>query len=155
MKDQELRDLFDRLPHHRARPGFSARVRRRIEAKGQGEGRSRSLLPPILLPAAAALVLMAALVAWWTLGGASIPVSGPVEKVLIGQSSQPHQEARERLERLKLERTLARRQLARVRALLAEASPVVYLGGTEEFDLILDLGEGRSSSPAPDTGPTG
>lgn len=133
MKDDKLRDLFARLPRRGARPGFSARVRARIQREMRDGDRARRRLTPVLVPAVAGLILVA-LVAWWITGG-----SNPLPGIENPVTAADQQRARDRLEALRRERDELEKQIARVRTLLAEASPVVYLGGTDHFDLVLDL----------------
>jgi len=156
MNDRKLRDLFEQLPRHRARPGFSARVRHWIEDRNRPplRGQSSLSLRALFLVPAAVTVLLVTLVLWWSVGGGigGVPDSGAP---LVAHGSSGPQDARQRLESLRREREATQRQLAQVRALLAEAPPVIYLGGTDSFDLVLDLTDSSPRPPTAGSSPTG
>ncbi len=126
MEDQRLGDLLRELPREHARPGFTARVLERLEAPAPA---SRPNVR--LLLAAAALVL--------TTVSAGVVIdrqSGSRESLEEAQAQRILQDLRAEHERLERE--------------LEELSgpPVVYIGGNEEVDLVLDLGQVREAEGA-------
>lgn len=153
MNDDKLRDLFARLPRRGARPGFSARVRARIQREMRDGERARRHLTAVLAPTVAGLILVA-LIAWWITGGSN-PFPGIEDTVTASGAAAHQQRARDRLKALRRERDELEKQIARVRTLLAEASPVVYLGGTDHFDLVLDLSKPDPRFSAAETAAAG
>ena len=126
MEDHRLGDLLRELPREQARPGFTARVLHRLDAP-----RRRHLIswrvPRLAL--ATALTLVVAITAG----------------ILVDAR-------RDALANARAERTLAeiRAEHARLRREVQDLSqpPVVYLGGNEDVDLVLDLGRVRGSEGA-------
>ena len=125
MEDQRLGDLLRELPRERARPGFTARVLRRIEASGRGEPRRFS--PRFALAGALALTLTVA---------AGVLVEARRDAMESTRTRQALQEIR--AEHGRLEREIDQ---------LSQPS-VVYLGGNENVDLVLDLGKVSGSEGA-------
>ncbi len=127
MEDQRLGDLLRELPREHARPGFTARVLERLEAPAPARRPSARLVL-----AAAALVFLTAVSAG----------------LLIDRQSG----ARESLEAARAQRILQdlRAEHERLERELRELSqpPVVYIGGNEEVDLVLDLGQVREAEGA-------
>ena len=119
MNDNRLSQMLQSLPREKAGADFTARVRRRLET------RTASLFPPArwpVLAAAAAAVVLALGLGWreW-------------------RQDQAQQATVARLEPLLEETQALEEELLTLRRLTAAARPVVYLGGTEEVDLVLDL----------------
>lgn len=147
MTEDKLRDLFAQLPPHVARPGFSARVRARVQRLSPERDPRRCRWVSMLVASAAGVLFLVGVAVW-----APRLVSPPRRASTSGASTKTPvglEQARLRLEALRRERELLERQRVRVQMLLAEASPVVYLGGTERFDLVLDLSREVGHKAAP------
>jgi hypothetical protein len=123
MEDHRLGDLLRELPRERARPGFTARVLNRLES-------------PRRTPAIPRLALAGALAAFLAVG-TGVLVDARKEAIEAAQARQALQQIRAEHMRLAQE----------VRDLSA-APPVVYLGGNEKVDLVLDLGKVGGSEGA-------
>jgi hypothetical protein len=123
MEDHRLGDLLRELPREQARPGFTARVLHRLDAAPE---RHRSI-PRLALATALTFVL--------------IVTAG----ILVDAR-------RDALANARAERALAeiRAEHARLEREVQDLSqpPVVYLGGNEDVDLVLDLGKVRGSEGA-------
>jgi hypothetical protein len=129
MEDHRLGDLLRELPREQARPGFTARVLHRLDAPLPSRRRSLPWRVPRLALATALAAVLAV-----TAG------------VLIGAR-------RDALANARAERALAeiRAEHARLEREVQELSDtpsVVYLGGNEDVDLVLDLGKVRGSEGA-------
>jgi hypothetical protein len=116
MEDHRLGDLLRELPRESARPGFTARVLHRLEAPER-----RRSMPRLALAGALAMAVLTI-----TTG------------VLVDAR-------RDALEAVRAQRALAeiRAEHGRLEREVQELSrpPVVYLGGNENVDLVLDLGK--------------
>lgn len=114
MEDHRLGDLLRELPRESARPGFTTRVLQRLDAPER-----RRSMPRLALAGALAAVVMTA-------------------GVLVDAR-------RDALEAVRAQRALAeiRAEHGRLEREVQELSqpPVVYLGGNENVDLVLDLGK--------------
>jgi hypothetical protein len=118
MEDQRLGEILRELPRPTARPGFTARVLHRLEAPPRRRPSSR--------PAwAGALVLATALIL-----AAGVLVDARREAAEAARARQALQEIR--AEHGRLEREVQE---------LSAPPPVMYLGGNENVDLVLDLGK--------------
>jgi hypothetical protein len=131
MENDRLSTLLQQLPPEPARPGFTARVLARLDAPAASENRTRRRPRVLALRwALAAAGLTAALLA----GG------------LRWQAAHPAQDPRA----LAARRTLAaiRAEHARLQGELETLSDrrVVYLGGNEHMDFVVDL---QRVPPAP------
>jgi hypothetical protein len=124
MEDHRLGDLLRELPRETARPGFTARVLRRIEVP---ERRERRFSPRLALAGALALTLTVA---------AGVLVETRRDAIETARAQQALQEIR--AEHGRLEREVQE---------LSQPS-VVYLGGNENVDLVLDLGKVRGTEGA-------
>jgi len=117
MEDHRLGDLLRELPRESARPGFTTRLLQRMQRLDAPE-RRRSM-PRLALAGALAAVAMTA-------------------GVLVDAR-------RDALEAVRAQRALAeiRAEHGRLEREVRELSrpPVVYLGGNENVDLVLDLGK--------------
>jgi type II secretory pathway component PulM len=114
MEDHRLGDLLRELPRERARPGFTARLLSRLEAPER-----RRALPRLALAGALTTLAITA--------GVLVDARRDAREAL--QARQALQEIR--AEHGRLEREV--RELSR--------PPVMYLGGNENVDLVLDLGQ--------------
>jgi hypothetical protein len=116
MTDDPLRDALRALPAPPPRPGFTARVLARLDAASAARRQARVAR----WSAAAAAALLAAGLGAWT-----------VER----------EQAARRAELAALQRDAARleAELEALEAASREEAPMLYLGGTEEVDLVLDL----------------
>jgi cell division protein FtsB len=123
MEDHRLGDLLRELPRERARPGFTARVMNRLESPER-----RPMVPRLAMAGALAAFLAV---------GASVLVDARREAVETAQ-------ARQALRQIRAEHM----RLAREVHDLSAESPVVYLGGNEKVDLVLDLGKVDGSEGA-------
>ncbi|MEO6192839.1 MAG: hypothetical protein ABIS20_07505 [Thermoanaerobaculia bacterium] len=117
MEDHRLGDLLRELPRESARPGFTARLLQRMQRLEAPE-RRRSMPRLALAGAMAAFAITAG--------------------VLVDAR-------RDALEAVRAQRALAeiRAEHGRLEREVRELSqpPVVYLGGNENVDLVLDLGK--------------
>jgi cell division protein FtsB len=125
MEDHRLGDLLRELPREQARPGFTARVLHRLDAPE----RRRSIPIPRL---ALATALMAVLIVM-----AGILIDARRDALANARAEQALAEIR--AEHARLEREVQE---------LSEKPSVVYLGGNEDVDLVLDLGKVRGSEGA-------
>jgi hypothetical protein len=124
MEDHRLGDLLRELPRETARPGFTAGVLRRIEEPG------RRFSPRLALAGALALTVTVA-------AGVLVETRrDAIETVRAQQALQVLQDIR--AEHGRLEREVQE---------LSQPS-VVYLGGDENVDLVLDLGKVRGTEGA-------
>lgn len=127
MEDHRLGDLLRELPRETARPGFTARVLRRIEVP---ERRERRFSPRLALAGALALTVMVA---------AGVRVETRRDAIETARAQQALQVLQDiRAEHGRLEREVQE---------LSQPS-VVYLGGNENVDLVLDLGKVRGTEGA-------
>ena len=126
MEDHRLGDLLRDLPREQARPGFTARVLESLDAPERTRHRHPFRLA--LAGAAAAAVLTAASI--------GILMDRRAESIQAAEAQRMLQEIRAEHGRLAQE--------------LEELSqpPVVYIGGNEDVDLVLDLGKVRGSEGA-------
>ena len=124
MEDHRLGDLLRELPREQARPGFTARVLNRLEAPAR-----RRSIPRLALATALAVVLTVA-TGFLIEARRDALASSRAEKAL----------AEIRAEHARLERE--------VQDLSEQQPSVVYLGGNEDVDLVLDLGKVRGSEGA-------
>jgi hypothetical protein len=123
MEDRRLNRLLRELPPVAASPGFTARVLDRLDGPDRtGADRRRTAVwPRLALPAAALAGLFAALV--WT------------QEVRTDRVRSQAAEARALLEEIRHEHGRLEEDL---QALTQEPS-VLYLGGDDEVDLVVDL----------------
>ncbi|MHB0972437.1 MAG: hypothetical protein ACYC7A_09670 [Thermoanaerobaculia bacterium] len=121
MNDDRLRDVLAALPRDAASEGFTAATLERLRAR---QARRRRF--PLV--AAASLTL--------ALAGGALAVRQ------IGEIREA-----ERLEQLRAERAAIAAELEELKRLTAEP-PVVYLGGNDQVDVVLDV-----SQPASDAVP--
>jgi negative regulator of sigma E activity len=120
MEDHRLGDLLRELTPEHARPGFTARVMNRLDAP---EDRRLQWRPRLALAGAMAAVAAVAI-------SAGVLTNRPAGSERSIETTEAQQILRElRAEHGRLEREL--REMSE--------PPVLYLGGDEEVDLVLDL----------------
>lgn len=116
MEDHDLGQLLGELPRERARPGFTARVMARLDDPAPKPWRQ-----PRLVFATAAL--------------AAVVASAGILQVHSGrQEALRNAEARRMLQELRNEHDSLKQELQSL-----SEPPVVYVGGDEEVDLVVDL----------------
>jgi hypothetical protein len=127
MEDHNLEQMLRELPRERAREGFTPRVLARLDARPEAAGWRR----PRLVFAAAALV-------------AVIAAAG-VFQVFQYQAGRAEEirraEARRLLHELRSEHDDLRQEFESL-----SAPPVVYVGGNEQVDLVVDLSRVQSAN---------
>lgn len=122
MEDHGVGPLLRELPRERAREGFTARVMARLDAPAPRPWRQ-----PRLVFATAALAAMVA--------------SAGLLQVHTGrQEALRAAEARKMLQELRSEHDSLKQELQSL-----SQPPVVYVGGDEEVDLVVDLSRVRSA----------
>jgi hypothetical protein len=117
MNDERLRSALRELPPAAPRPGFTQRVLARLERAP----RRRPLRP---LPA------------WVTAAAAVTVLAGGLWGAAAGRQALEQQKRRAAL---KQESAAIARELAALRAEAAKPAPMLYLGGSEQVDVVLDL----------------
>jgi cell division protein FtsB len=127
MEDHRLGDLLRELPREHARPGFAARVVNRLDAPERR--RWISWRAPRLAVATALTIVLAVTAGLLIDARRDAIASARAEKAL----------AEIRAEHARLEREVRE---------LSDPPSVVYLGGNEDVDLVLDLGKVRGSEGA-------
>ncbi len=122
MEDQRLTDLLRELPREHARPGFTARVLEELDAPRRTTPRRSFRLATAV--AAATLVAVA--------------ITAGALRELRGGARQHRDavQARQALEELRAEHGRLEQELREI-----SPPPVVYLGGDEKVDYVLDLGK--------------
>ncbi len=146
--DDPLSSALRSLPRHRASAGFTSDVLRRLDDRHRPRARSRgpagrgpagrdSVRWPLLAAAAALALLVVGFGAreWWHL--------------------HQRQQATAHLATLEQERRLLAAELAELQAQVTGAQPVVYLGGSNDLDLVLDLEQVRRTGARPEDLPQG
>ncbi len=123
MEDHRLGDLLRELPREQAHPGFTARVVNRLNAPEH-----RRSIPRLALATALTLVLMIT---------AGVLINARRDALANARAEQALAEIR--AEHARLEREVRD---------LSQSPSVVYLGGNEDVDLVLDLGKVRGSEGA-------
>lgn len=127
MEDHRLGDLLHELPREQARPGFTARVLHRLDAPER-----RQLIPWRVPRLALATVLTLVLMIT-----AGVLINARRDALANARAEQALAEIR--AEHARLEREVRD---------LSQSPSVVYLGGNEDVDLVLDLGKVRGSEGA-------
>jgi hypothetical protein len=122
MEDHELGQLLSALPRERAREGFTARVLARLDAAP----RPGIWRQPRLVFAAAALA-------------AAVASAGFLQ--IRAERQEKLQEARRLLQELRSEHESLKQDLREL-----SEPPVVYLGGDEKVDLVVDLSGVQNAS---------
>jgi hypothetical protein len=128
MEDQQLGRLLRELPRERAGDHFTAHVLNSLAGlDGKPERRTRQARPTQWAVATAALLAL-------------LVSAALIERRDLWRSGH-NAEARQALEEIRDEHERLARELERLQSLRAghEAEPeVIYLGGNESFDLVLD-----------------
>lgn len=114
MEDHRLGDLLRELPRESARPGFTTRVLNRLEAPER-----RRSMPRLALAGALAAVAI---------------IAGVLVDARRDALETVH--ARQALQEIRAEHGRLEREVHEL-----SQPPVVYLGGNENVDLVLDLGK--------------
>ena len=126
MEDHRLGDLLRALPREHARPDFTARVLERLDAPASGPR-------PIVRLALA----MAAAVAM------AVSTGVLIDRQSASRESIEADQARRIVQDLRAEHERLQRELREL-----SEPPVVYIGGNEDVDLVLDLGKVRAAEGA-------
>jgi hypothetical protein len=126
MEDHRLGNLLRELPREPARPGFTARVLDRLEAPER-----RFHFRPVLAAAFAALMLVA------------VSASVLLERQAGSRETLEAAEARQILQELRAEHGRLAHELHE----MSQPSRV-YIGGNEDVDFVLDLGQVRRAGGA-------
>ena len=128
MEDHRLGDLLRELPREQARPGFTARVLERLDSRERAPRRPFRLA----LAGAAAAAILAAV------------STGIVTGVVMDRQAQSRKdEARRILQEIRAEHGRLEQEVHEL-----SQPPVVYIGGNEDVDLVLDLGKVSGSEGA-------
>lgn len=117
----QITELLRELPSEQARPGFTARVLERLDAAP----RARAPRLGFRFALATAAVVLAAV---------AIPAG------MVIQKSRDANQARQALQEIRAEHGRLEQELREM-----TEPPVVYLGGDENVDLVLDLGKMRNA----------
>ena len=126
MADRGLDRLLKELPRVAASPGFTGRVLSRLDALENGvreRRRGLALWPRLALPAAALAATLAA-----------VAVTHQVRAERVKSDAA---EARQLLEEIRDQHSRLEDDLRALDHLAAE--PVLYLGGDDDLDLVVDL----------------
>ena len=127
MEDHRLGDLLRELPREHARPDFAARVLERLEPPAPAS-RSRAWL--VLAAAAAAVV-------------AAVTTGVLIERQSASREAIEAARAQQILQDLRAEHGRLQRELREL-----SQPPVVYVGGNDDVDLVLDVGKVREAEGA-------
>lgn len=123
MEDHNLGQLLRELPREQARAGFTARVLENLDAKPE----PRTWRTPRMVFATAALV-------------AAVASAGILQIRADRQEELRKAEARKVLQELRSEHESLERELRSL------SDPVVYVGGNEDVDLVVDLSRVQNAS---------
>ena len=126
MEDHNLGQLLRELPREQARAGFTARVLANLDAKPE-PGTWRTWRTPRMVLATAALV-------------AAVVSAGILQLRADRHEELRKAEARKVLQELRSEHELLERELRSL------SDPVVYVGGNEDVDLVVDLSRVQNAS---------
>ena len=135
MPNERLNELLSTLPAERAHPDFTRQVLARLDAPRQAETSRRPSLfaPRWVLATAAAAVLALALGALW------------VHDTKSRRDFQPG-EAQAALNQIRADHARLQQELQNLTETAANPDQgVVYLGGNENVDLVVDLGQVRQA----------
>lgn len=126
MEDHRVSDLLRELPREQARPDFTAQVLERLPSPKR-----------VSRPSARLVLALAAVLAVATVSAGIL-----IERQAAARQSRDAQ-ARQVLDDLRAEHGRLRRELREI-----SQPPVVYIGGNEDVDLVLDLGQVRAAEGA-------
>ncbi len=137
MNRDPLREALRSLPKERARADFTPRLLARLETDRR---RDRDL-PAIRRPTWRAVAAATALAGAMAIGGVAISRFAARPDAAAHTAVAPQPEARRaRLERLEAERARLSAELQELKRMADTADPVIYLGGDDRVDLVLDVG---------------
>ncbi len=131
MNDDQLKTALKSLPREQAGIGFTAGVLRRIDQPS-----------PRFLSARWTLIISRAFSALITPRAFSATIAATAVLILalgLGWREWRERQSAEQLQVLLAEKLEIEAEIESLRRLTAEARPVVYLGGDDEVDLVLDL----------------
>jgi hypothetical protein len=146
MSDERLRDLLTSLPRHRASIGFDDRVIERLDAPRPRTGLGRPMARLAL--AAAAMVVAVTVIGIVGRAVAPPPQGGTAEGPQVASSAQTSEAAR--VQELRRQHDELMRELEALREQSRTASPLLYLGGTDQLDVVVDIGRLGSRSRSDD-----
>jgi negative regulator of sigma E activity len=136
MKDDRLRDLLRQLPRDEASSDFTDHVMRRLDEPGRrrptGRAMTRLALASAVLAAAALVVGIA------VRHDAPLPQSPDTGQATAAAGNDAQRKAR--LRELRREHDALMRELQAIREESRSSSPLLYLGGTDQLDVVVDLG---------------
>lgn len=135
MSGDRIGETLRALPRERAREGFTRRVLDRLPE----EPHRRRPVGRLVLAAAALGVLLIGLPA----------------AVWRWEKAQRSAEVRQELEALRAEKSDLDEEMEIIRRFPAEGRPMLYLGGDEDVDLVLDLGRMARRDQRPEGVPVG
>ncbi len=146
MNRDPLREALRSLPRERAGAEFTPRLLERLAAEGGAATRPLAVPRPAWRAFAAAAALAALLAA----GGATLARFAQRPEAGSATAGQPARRAR--LQRIEVERARLSAELQELKRMADTDEPVIYLGGDDRVDLVLDVGRlarRRESGPAP------
>lgn len=133
MNDDRLKSLLKSLPRQEASPGFTRRVLERLDGGGARGAAGVAGWSSLRWAMAGAFAVVAAFVAGWAIFVAQPTVA-------------PNGNAETRRADLRAEHEELMRELESLRREASTTSPMVYLGGTDQLDVVIDLGRKSRSS---------
>ena len=145
MNDDRLRDVLRRLPRPHASSDFTERVMQRLD----GPPRRSPLGRPAIGMTVAAAVLATVALVLGVVARTEVPTTGtvPADQVADGTSAGEAGAKAARLRELRREHEALMRDLQALREQSRSPSPLLYLGGTDQLDVVVDLGRvGRTQS---------
>jgi hypothetical protein len=146
MSDERLRDLLRGLPRHRASANFDERVLERLDAPPPRTGFGRPMARLAL--AAAAMIVAATVIGFVGRGVAPSPHGRPADGPQVASSAQSGEAVR--VQELRRQHDELMRELEALREQSRTASPLLYLGGTDQLDVVVDIGRLGSRSRSDD-----
>jgi uncharacterized protein YaeQ len=117
MKDRRMDELLRTLPKERAREDFTSGLIQRLDSGAPPRQRMRFALA---MAAAAVLLAAASIGVWWW-------------------QQSDKEELKEQIAQLRVEHQALTQELSQMRRQSTSIRPVLYLGGDERMDYVLDL----------------
>jgi hypothetical protein len=143
MKEDRLRDLLRRLPRHEASTDFTNHVMRRLDEPAHRRPPGRAMTRLAL--ASAVLAVAALIVGVAVRHDAPRPLSPDIGQPAAAAGDDAQKKAR--LQELRREHDALMRELQAIRDESRSTSPLLYLGGTDQLDVVVDIGRvGRTRS---------
>ena len=136
MSDERLRDLLKSLPRHRAPARFDERVLERLDAPPPRTGFGRPMARLAL--AAAAMIVAVTVIGIVGRAVAPSPAGGTASGPQVAGNKQSSEAAR--VQELRRQHDELMRELDALREQSRTASPLLYLGGTDQLDVVVDIG---------------